>query len=155
MGSDVAVIREIPPPPIPDKVINLFFRKNAALMKSQYIQNSPIRIGFCSFINVLSTQISDSPTIFIILSYIIFSDSSNESTINFPTYSPRCATKIIRTKLQFLFYLLFLLYSLEFKIIFKPLLSKYFVYISLIKFRLRSILFNACIFPAISGSPSL
>ena len=177
MGSDVAVIPEILP--IPDEVINLFFRKNATLMKSQYIQNSelnicqshflisfqnfmllgiynsPIRIGSCSFNNVLSTQISDSPTIFIILSYIIFSDSSNESTISFPTYSPRCATKIIRTKLQFLFYLLFLLYSLEFKIIFKPLLSKYFVYISLIKFRLRSILFNACIFPAISGSPSL
>ena len=30
--------------PIPDEVINLFFRKNATLMKSQYIQNSELNI---------------------------------------------------------------------------------------------------------------
>ena len=42
MGSDVAVVPEILP--IPDEVINLFFRKNATLMKSQYIQNSELNI---------------------------------------------------------------------------------------------------------------
>ena len=52
MGSDVAVIPEILP--IPDEVINLFFRKNATLMKSQYIQNSELNICQSHFLISLS-----------------------------------------------------------------------------------------------------
>ena len=43
MGSDIAVISKIFP--IPDIIVNLFFRKRYALMECQHIQNTEFNIG--------------------------------------------------------------------------------------------------------------